>query len=252
MARATTRERSRPMKRTRNGILIPDVPIMASGNLPNAVKGVSAGSNDWKKHAVDMGLPSGTLWADCDIDVNMPDGFCVTPYIYQKSFFSWANVDGYNPVANSFNNVYVWSEDNYNQTKGSELAENIPIGSEYDAAHVILGHLWHIPSKSQFDELIDNCLIVDENDVELSQGYYLHTENGIKIITLKSKINGKKLIFSASGIGTYVNVSNLVKSGYYWARTKGDANSFRLSFNKDKIVTDSSPRYYGLPIRPCI
>ena len=43
MPRATTTERSRAMKRTRNGILIPDVPIMAGGNLPNAVKGVSAG-----------------------------------------------------------------------------------------------------------------------------------------------------------------------------------------------------------------
>ena len=32
------------MKRTRNGILIPDVPIMAGGNLPNAVKGMSSGS----------------------------------------------------------------------------------------------------------------------------------------------------------------------------------------------------------------
>ena len=46
MPRATTTERSRPMKRTRNGILIPDVPIMAGGNLPNAVKGVSAGVGD--------------------------------------------------------------------------------------------------------------------------------------------------------------------------------------------------------------
>lgn len=36
------------MKRTRNGILIPDVPIMAGGNLPNAVKGVSlAGGADY-------------------------------------------------------------------------------------------------------------------------------------------------------------------------------------------------------------
>lgn len=41
MPRATTTERRRSMKRTRNGILIPDVPIMAGGNLPNAVKGVS-------------------------------------------------------------------------------------------------------------------------------------------------------------------------------------------------------------------
>lgn len=32
------------MKRTRNGILIPDVPIMAGGNLPNVVKGVSVGN----------------------------------------------------------------------------------------------------------------------------------------------------------------------------------------------------------------
>lgn len=44
MPRATTKERSRPMRRTNNGILIPDVPIMAGGNLPNAVKGVSAGA----------------------------------------------------------------------------------------------------------------------------------------------------------------------------------------------------------------
>ena len=36
------------MKRTRNGILIPDVPIMAGGNLPNAVKGVGAGNSDAK------------------------------------------------------------------------------------------------------------------------------------------------------------------------------------------------------------
>lgn len=34
------------MKRTRNGILIPDVPIMAGGNLPNAVKGVSGNSGE--------------------------------------------------------------------------------------------------------------------------------------------------------------------------------------------------------------
>lgn len=33
------------MRRTRNGILIPDVPIMAGGNLPNAVKGVSGDNN---------------------------------------------------------------------------------------------------------------------------------------------------------------------------------------------------------------
>lgn len=56
MLRATTTERSRPMRRTNNGILIPDVPIMAGGNLPNAVKGVSVG-NDKPLDPLDVHCP---------------------------------------------------------------------------------------------------------------------------------------------------------------------------------------------------
>lgn len=60
MPRATRTERSRPMKRTRNGILIPDVPIMAGGNLPNAVKGVSAGGgyNKYVLQSFEPNLPN--------------------------------------------------------------------------------------------------------------------------------------------------------------------------------------------------
>lgn len=57
MPRATTTERSRAMRRTRNGILIPDVPIMAGGNLPNAVKGVSAGVDDKPLDPLDVHCP---------------------------------------------------------------------------------------------------------------------------------------------------------------------------------------------------
>lgn len=56
MPRATTTERSRPMKRTRNGILIPDVPITAFGKLPPAVKGVS-GNND-EEYALQSFMPN--------------------------------------------------------------------------------------------------------------------------------------------------------------------------------------------------
>lgn len=37
------------MRRTKNGILIPDVPIMGAGKLPNAVKGASVGGENWNK-----------------------------------------------------------------------------------------------------------------------------------------------------------------------------------------------------------
>lgn len=58
MPRVTTTERSRPMKRTSNGILIPDVPIMTGGNLPNAVKGVSAGMSIAEKYVLQSFEPT--------------------------------------------------------------------------------------------------------------------------------------------------------------------------------------------------
>lgn len=58
MPRATTTERSRAMRRTNNGILIPDVPIMAGGNLPNAVKGVSAGGSIAEKYVLQSFEPT--------------------------------------------------------------------------------------------------------------------------------------------------------------------------------------------------
>ena len=45
-----------------------------------------------------MGLPSsGVKWANRDIDLTKPGGFCETPFVYEKSFFSWGNIDGHNP-----------------------------------------------------------------------------------------------------------------------------------------------------------
>ena len=58
MPRATTTERSRAMKRTNNGIIIPDVPIMAGGNLPNTVKGVSAGGSIAEKYVLQSFEPT--------------------------------------------------------------------------------------------------------------------------------------------------------------------------------------------------
>ena len=69
------------MKKTRNGILIPDVPIMAGGNLPNAVKGVSAGGGvNWREmggylestsrvQQVDLLLPTQEFVAELDMAV---------------------------------------------------------------------------------------------------------------------------------------------------------------------------------------
>jgi hypothetical protein len=57
---------------------------------------------------VDMGLPSGTLWASRNIDVTQPDGFAASPFQCDCSFFSWGNIDGHNPTSNSSFSPYNW------------------------------------------------------------------------------------------------------------------------------------------------
>lgn len=250
MPRATTTERSRPMKRTNNGILIPDVPIMAGGNLPNAVKGVSAGGNDWKKHAVDMGLPSGTLWADCDIDVNMPDGFCVTPFIYEKSFFSWGNVEGCNPIGGS--SPYNFNWDNYRNSQGNELETNIPLDRNYDAARFHNGTPWHMPSHSNASELLEYSIYVDANGEEIVDSDKTTEINGIKGICLKSRINGNLLFFACGGyiIETSYQIGNY-QVGHYWTRDFFDstkAGSLLIGAEPDFLHKDE--KRFGFNIRP--
>lgn len=240
------------MKRTSNGILIPDVPIIAGGNLPNAVKGVSAGGADWKKHAVDMGLPSGTLWADCDIDVNMPDGFCVTPFIYQKSFFSWGNVQGYNPIANSFNGIYNWDSSSYDATVGKNLSVDIPTDKSHDAAFANLGSKWKMPTTENFNELIANCIYIDANGVEIEGANKSTIINGIRGVYLQSRINENKLFFSFSGWGYGVAWQNLESTLSLWLKNY-NSNSEALCIVAERQFTIvKHQRFVGSPIRPII
>ena len=48
-----------------------------------------------------MGLPSGLKWAKNDIDVSQQSNFTPTPFLYNKTFFSWGNVNGHNPISES-------------------------------------------------------------------------------------------------------------------------------------------------------
>ena len=80
--------------------------------------------------AVDMGLPSGTLWADRNIGAKSPEDFGL--------YFSWGNIEGH--VMGSG-----YDFDDYNETKGHELDGDIDI--EHDAARFNMGEPWQMPTK---------------------------------------------------------------------------------------------------------
>ena len=214
--------------------------------------------------AIDMGLASGVKWATRDIDLTKPGGFCDTPFVYEKSFFSWGNIDGHNPMNNSFSGVYNWGSINsqepwydgqvYGNTKGATLVSDITADEEFDAARANLGSQWRMPTITEFKELFDNCIYIDASGAEISAGTTDKrvTVNGIVGLYLQSKTNGNRLFFACSGYSSGTSWSYSGSNGSYWSASFYSARlAGYLSFNGDGVYPQNYyNRYYGFTVRP--
>lgn len=203
---------------------------------------------------VDMGLPSGLLWATRNIDVTQPNGFTASIYQYACSFFSWGNVDGHNPNAqDAFD--YDFGTDNegpYAQTPGASLTGNI--SPSFDAARVNCGAPWRLPTTEEYAELFNYITYIDANgdDIPVAQDNKLTTVNGVTGIILKSTVNGKTLFFPCSGDGYGSSWGGRGGRGYYWASSlRSQSDGRGLSFYSGGVLPqDGNTRFYGFTARP--
>lgn len=213
---------------------------------------------------VDMGLPSGLLWATRNIDVTHNNGFAASPFQYDCSFFSWGNVDGHNPTAPNSFDPWDWGGFNaqepyyegqvYGDTQGNTLKTDIPVNDKYDAARANIGTPWRMPTSLEFKELINNCKIIDANGDEIESSITDKRVNvkGVIGLYIESRINGARMFFSCSGYGTGRSRNNRASIGNYWS---SNFNSTRyakiLAINNSGVFPENnSYRYYGFPIRP--
>ena len=109
---------------------------------------------------VDLGLPSGTLWANLNVGANAAECY--------GDYFAWGETQ---------------PKESYTQenclTYGKEIANDIA-GTEYDAATVNWGQMWCSPNYSQCNELMNDSYCKWE-DV---------TVNGYNCIKITSKMEG--------------------------------------------------------------
>lgn len=216
---------------------------------------------------VDMGTP-GVLWADSDIDITKPDGFCDSPFTYDKSFFSWGNVVGHNPISNiafdydwgGVNQAEPWYEGQvYGSTPGSTLTSNIPADAQYDAAKAILGGNWRMPSNSEYVNLFSICKFLEANGSDMDTSKTdkrvdMPDGNGgtVKGIYIESTVTGNRLFFSCSGYGNGRSWYGRRSNGYYWSSTFVSARNARsLSFRSGGVYPQYSyDRCSGFALRP--
>lgn len=209
---------------------------------------------------VDMGLPSGLLWASCNIDTRKPAGMAETEFTYECSYFSWGNTDSHFPI-NSTTFEYDWGSVNeqapyyegqpYGSTRGSTLITDITLAD--DAARVICGDPWRMPTAAEFEELFDNVdyLNADGTVMPADATNKRITINGISGIWIQSKVNGNRLFFACSGMGEGTSLRGRGSGGNLWsASVISERTAWYYLFNTGVYPPRSSDRYRGMPIRP--
>lgn len=196
-------------------------------------------------HAIDLGLPSGTKWACCNVGTT-------TPEVY-GSYYAWGETEE--------KDIYDWTT--YIHCDGSmETCHNIGsdiAGTEYDVAHVKWGGSWVMPSQDQLQELVSKCQYTStlENGVS---GHQFIGPSGCTIFFPESDFWRKGLLDNATlncnNVGLNSETDVLPSAGYYWASTLRASNSSHASsllFSNGYAYWDTyNYRSFGLTVRPVI
>ena len=162
---------------------------------------------DW----VDLGLPSGTLWATCNVGANAPEEY--------GDYFAWGETE---PKSVYSWSTYKWCNGTYNElTKYCTYSEYGDYGYDYfvdfkteldpedDAAYVNWGPSWRMPTEEQVIEMSSNCT---------KQWTQRNGVNGLLLIGS----NGNTMFLPAVGYRQDESLNRVGVLGYYWSRTLND------------------------------
>ena len=196
------------------------------------------------KNTVDLGLPSGLLWATCNLGANSPTEYGL--------YFAWGETEGY--VAADEKGEFSWgtykfggSDTNNSQSKYNSTDGLTTLEPQDDAVTVMLGRSWRIPTEAEVQELIDNTT---NSWVEDYQGSGV---NG-RLFKGKGEYADKELFLPACGYVTSLGTSE-DSSGRYWSSSLSTSfryNGRNLFFSSSSPYMISAMRSFGCPLRPVL
>lgn len=189
---------------------------------------------------VDLGLPSGLLWSK--------DNLGVETARYYGLHYAWGYTTGF------YYNGGQWTDGTNNQIFSLNyisVVKQTDLSDAEDAAVQTLGNKYRMPTKEDFEELIE----------QTNQEWI--NENGVSGVYFSSKQNSDNKIFiPACGFARGNSWDEINSQGIYRTRTYKSnmdwADSYCLYFNVNNpeslSVTDRVDRphryYYGFSIRP--
>ena len=168
------------------------IDIILGGGVP------APDNHEW----VDLGLPSGTLWATMNVGANNPEDY--------GHFFAWGEI--------APKDVYTWETYKWCDGSGYMLTKYCTdslsgrvdnkafLDLRDDAAYVNWGRSWRTPSKEQIQELCEVCT---------SEWTTVNDVNGMLI----TGPNGSTMFLPAAGSCWDSSIDEQGSCGLYWANT---------------------------------
>lgn len=179
---------------------------------------------------IDLGLPSGTLWASRNLGSNSIDNY--------GYYYAWGETQGRIATNFFYDDQYKYGE-HYFETKYNNEDGICDLVLNDDAAYAV-NNKSRMPSKYECNELFDNTTCKSE------------TINNINGYRLTSNINGNSIFIPSTG---HRQSGRTYNSEYInlWTNARADnyccsGAQYMLASNKDKRINDTS-RYAGMPIR---
>ena len=164
---------------------------------------------------VDLGLPSGNMWATCNIGAGLAEenglyfawGETTSKEVYDWSNYRWGNGEAESRI----------KVNKYCSAKHEGEVDNLlKLDFADDAANKSWGGKWRMPTKEEWEELFDAC-----------EWEYVKNYNGTGIDMKKgiSKKNGNSIFFPFSG---YHNGEAFIKDeGQFWSSTQYAKNGLQ-------------------------
>ena len=204
---------------------------------------------------VDLGLPSGTLWATMNVGADSPEDY--------GDYFAWGETE---PKDYYFWDTYKWMTDGasswsavnkYTFDDGQTSAvwydeygnfigdNNTVLELADDAANANWGGDWRMPTKAEQDELKNTSYTT----------WTWTTQNGVNGYKVTSKINGNSIFLPAAGCRYYSDLDDAGSNGYYWSSSLYMYSSnyaYYLYFSSDNFYWFYYRRYYGQSVRPVL
>ena len=205
--------------------------------------GGGGGGGSWGSHDyVNLGLPSGTLWATCNVGASSPEdygNYYAWGETTTKSNYDWST---YQYCNGSYNTLTKYCNDSNFGNNG--FTDNLTIlQPSDDAATANWGNGWRMPTKEEWQELYQNTT------------HTWTTQNGVNG-RLFTTSNGSSLFLPVAGFRWVGELCNVGIFGYYWSSSLStddpDFVAWCLYFGSDGAhgYDFSYGRGSGYPVRP--